>query len=89
LASKANDLPDHQLCHASRICERGVKNGYSVSGGEIEVDLVGTDAKASNNNQVLCFPEYFRRQLRLRSDTQDVNISGQVTISIQDKTLEV
>jgi len=44
-------------------------------GSIVEVDLVGTDAEASDDNEVLCLAEDTLAQLRLGSDSDDMDIT--------------
>lgn len=44
-------------------------------GSKIKVDLVGSNAKAPDDNQILCFAENLFAQLRLGSDSDDVYIA--------------
>ena len=47
----------------------------------MEVDLVGTDAEAPNDDELLCFAQHPSRELGLGTDTDDMDVS----VSIRDK----
>lgn len=41
----------------------------------IEVDLVGPDTEAADDDEILCFVEYFLSKFGLRSNSENVNVS--------------
>jgi len=53
LSRKGNDFSDNQLRNTARVAEGRVEDGNTVVGSILEVDLIGTDAEAPDNDQVL------------------------------------
>lgn len=78
LSSKSNDLRNNQLCHTARIGEGGVEDCDTLFGGIIEIDLVGTDAEATDDNQILRLAEDLFAKLGLGSDADDMNVSTRI-----------
>lgn len=48
LSGESNDFRNDKFCNGTGIREGGVKDGYTVSCGMQEVDLIGADAEAPN-----------------------------------------
>lgn len=53
LAGKHDHLTDDQLGDAAGVTEGGVEHGNTLIGGILEVNLVGADTEATDDNQVL------------------------------------
>jgi hypothetical protein len=76
LSCKGNNLCDDQLGNTAGVAEGRVEDRNTVVGGILEVDLVGTDAEAADNDQVLGLLQNPLRELGLRADTDDMNITA-------------
>lgn len=57
LTGKNDDLGDDQLSDTARVGEGGVEDGDTILGGELEVDLVGADTEATDDEEVLGLSE--------------------------------
>ena len=75
LTGEGNDLADNKLGDTARVGEGGVEDGDTMAGSEIEVDLVGTNAEAANDQQVLGLLEDLLTQLGLGVNANDVNFA--------------
>lgn len=75
MSCEDNDLGNDQFCNTSRVGKGRVEDCDAVSGSIFEVDLVGTNAEAAYNNQVLCLTENLFVKLGLGSDTNNMHIS--------------
>lgn len=78
LAGKANDLANDQLGNTAGVAERRVEDSNTLFGGILEVDLVGTNAEATDHNQVLSLLEDPRGELGLGTDTNHMNVPAQM-----------
>jgi hypothetical protein len=76
LSSQNYNLRNDQFCHTARIAERRVEYSDSVVCGILQVYLVGSNAKAANNDEVACFFQDSRRELGFRPDANDMHIPG-------------
>lgn len=74
LAGKNDDFPDNQLRYATRVREGRVEYSYSLLRGIVQIHLVRADTEASNNEQVLRLLEDLLVELRLRTDTDNVDV---------------
>ena len=74
LTGQHNDLRNHQFGNRSRIREGGVEDDDACTSCILEVNLIGADAEAPDDNEVLCVSEHLFRELRLGPDSNDVDI---------------
>lgn len=74
LASESDDLANNELSDGARVGEWRVENSNTVAGCVLEVDLVGADTEAADDNEVLCGLEHLCAQLGLGADTDNMNI---------------
>lgn len=65
LARQGDDLGDDEFRDTARVGERRVEDGNTATSSIGEVDLVGADAEASNDEEVLGFAEDSLAQLGL------------------------
>lgn len=49
LAGEGDYFSNDKLSNATRVGERRVEDGNTMASGEIQVDLVGTDAEATDD----------------------------------------
>lgn len=75
LTSKADDLANDELSDTARVGKGGVENGDTMAGGVIEINLVGTDAEAADDQQVLGLAEDLLAQSGLGANADDVNVA--------------
>jgi hypothetical protein len=76
LASEHDDLGDDQLGDGTRVGEGRVEDGDTVLGGIVKVDLVGSDTKTSDNDQVLCLAKDIGGELGLGADSNGVDVTA-------------
>ena len=76
LAGQRDDFSDDELGDTARVGKRGVEDGDAMAGSIVEIDLVGTDAEAADDEQVLGFAQHLLGELRLRADADDVDIAS-------------
>jgi hypothetical protein len=74
LTGKHDHFTNDQLGNTARVAEGGVEDGNTLVGGILEVDLVGTDTEATDDDKVLRFLQDSCGELRLRANTNDVDI---------------
>ena len=74
LAGEGDDLSNHQLSNRAGVGERRVENGNTMLSSIVKINLVGTNAEAADNEQVLSFPENIGSKLGLGADANDMNI---------------
>jgi hypothetical protein len=55
LAGERDDLGDNQLSNAARVGKRRVEDGNTMLGRIVQVYLVGADAEAADDEEVLGF----------------------------------
>lgn len=65
LAGKRDDLGNDELGHTPRVRKGRVEDGNTMVGGVLQVYLVGANAKAADNQQVLRMFQHILRQLGL------------------------
>ncbi len=75
-AQQQQQLADHQFCNRSGIRERCIKHRNTALRRSVEINLVGADAEAANRHQFFCRRENFFRQLRARTDTDEMRIAN-------------
>lgn len=63
LSCQGNDFGYDQFCNTARVCKWGVEDGNSTSSSEVEINLVGSDTEASNDDQILGFAQNLLAQL--------------------------
>jgi hypothetical protein len=59
LTGEGNNLTNHQFSNGARVGEWRVEDDDTPLCGILEINLVGTDTKASDDKQVLCVLEDF------------------------------
>jgi len=74
LAGKSDDLADHEFSHRARVGEGRVEDADAVFRGIFEVDLVGADAEAADDDQVLGVFEDVGRELGFGADADDLHV---------------
>ena len=74
LTCKHDHLTNDQLSNTARVAEGGVEDRNTLVGGILEVDLVGTDTEATDDDKVLCFLQDSCGELCLGANTNDVDI---------------
>lgn len=57
MSGQGNDFGNDELSDGARVGEGGVEDGDTSVGGIGEVDLVGADTEAADDNEVLCLFE--------------------------------
>lgn len=65
LSCQGDDFGNDQLRNTAGVGKWRVEDSNSTSGSVVEVDLVGSDAEASNDNQILGFAQNLLAQLGL------------------------
>lgn len=75
LTSEGDDFGNDKLGDTAGVGEGGVEDGDTMAGSEIEVDLVGTDTEAANNEQVLGLAEDLFGELGLGTNTNDLDVT--------------
>lgn len=75
LTGKNDDLGDDQLSDTARVGEGGVEDGNTILGGELKVDLVGTDTEAADDEEVLGLSEDLLGELCLGANTDDLDVT--------------
>jgi hypothetical protein len=75
LPTQCNDLTDNQLSNAPRVAERTVEYGDSAFGSILQVNLVRTNAKASNADKVLGMLEDILGQLGFGTNADSLYIT--------------
>jgi hypothetical protein len=75
LTGKNDDLGDDQLSNTARVGEGGVEDGNTILGGELKVDLVGTDTEAADDEEVLGLSEDLLGELCLGANTDDLDVT--------------
>lgn len=75
LSRQRNDFRDDEFGNRARVGERRVEDGDTCVGGILEVDLVGTNTEATDDNEVLGLPQNASSELSLGTNTDDVDIS--------------
>ena len=78
LASESDDLANNELSDGAGVGKWRVENSDTVAGCVLEVDLVGADAEAADDDEVLCSLEHLCVQLGLGADTDDMNIPSRI-----------
>lgn len=76
LAGQHDHLTNDQLGNTARVAEGGVEDGNTLVSGILEVDLVGTDTEATDDDKVLCFLQDSCGELGLGANTDDVDITA-------------
>lgn len=76
LTGEGDDLGDDEFGHTAGVGERGVEDGDTMAGSKVEVDLVGANAEATNDKEVLGLTQNTLGKLGLRADADDVDIAG-------------
>lgn len=75
LTGEGDDLRDDQLSDTARVGERGVEDGDTILGSKLEVDLVGTDTEAADDEEVCSLTEDLFGELCLGADTDNLNVT--------------
>lgn len=75
LTSEGDDFGNDELGDTAGVGEGRVEDGDTMAGSVIEVDLVGTDTEAADDEQVLGLTEDLLGELRLGTDTDDLDFS--------------
>jgi hypothetical protein len=65
LPRQGNDFGYDQFCNTARVCKWRVEDGNSTSSSEVEINLVGSDTEASDDDQILGFAQNSLAQLGL------------------------
>lgn len=85
LSGQGDDFGNDQFRNTARVCEWGVENSNTTTGSISEVDLVGSDTEASDDEQVLGLAQNFLAQLCLGADTDNMDLTsicqGQRTVN--------
>lgn len=88
LTGEGDDLGNDELGYTAGVGEGGVEDGDTMAGSEVEVDLVGTNAEATNDKEVLGLTKDTLGQLGLGADADDVDIAGdRLLASVTEKFL--
>jgi hypothetical protein len=87
LSRQHDDLSNDQLRHTARVTKRRVEDGDTVLGGIFEVDLVGADAEAADDNEVLSLAQHPLRKFRLGADSDGVNVTVVLPSALIDKRM--
>lgn len=77
LASEGNYFGDDELSNAARVGKGGVEDGNAVVGGVVEVDLIGADAEATHDKQVLGLAKDTFGQLCFGANANDMDVAVQ------------
>lgn len=75
LTGKGDDLGNDKLSDTARVGEGGVEDGDTILGGKLEVDLVGTNTEAADDEEVCGLTEDLLGELCLGSDTNDLDVA--------------
>jgi hypothetical protein len=75
LTGKGDNLGNDKLSDTARVGEGGVEDGDTILGGKLEVDLVGTDTEAADDEEVCSLTEDLLSELCLGTDTNDLNVA--------------
>lgn len=76
LTGKHDHLTNDQLGNTARVAEGGVEDRNTLFSGILEIDLVGTDTEATDDDEVLCLLQDSCGELGLGANTDDVNITA-------------
>jgi len=76
LTSEGDDFGNDELGDTAGVGEGGVEDGDTIAGSVIEVDLVGTDTEAADDEQVLGLTEDLLGELRLGTDADDLDFTN-------------
>lgn len=76
LSSQGDNFGNDQFRNTARVCEWGVENGNTTASGISEVDLVGSDTEASDDEQVLGLAQNLLAQLCLGADTDNMDLAS-------------
>ena len=73
-AQQHDRLGDHQLGHAARVGIGRIEHRHAEFPRRVQIHLIGTDAEAAHRQQPLGMGQHVIRQLRARTDADDVRI---------------
>lgn len=82
LTSEDDNLANDELGDAARVGEGRVENSDTMTCGVIEIDLVSTDAKAANDEQVLGLAENALAQLSFGANSNNMDVTEEKYVSI-------
>jgi hypothetical protein len=68
LSRKSNQFTKHKLCYTAAIGKWRIEDGYTEGQGSLQINLVGSYAKASDRQKILCFFEAISADSRFASD---------------------
>lgn len=75
LTGEGDDLSNDKLSDTARVGEGGVEDGDTVFGSKLEVDLVGTDTEAADDEEVCGLTEDLFGELCFGANTDDLNVT--------------
>ncbi len=73
-AQQQDGFGQHQLGHRARVGVRRVEDHHATLARRVQVHLVGADAKAAHGHELLRGGEHVGRQLRARTDADEVHV---------------
>lgn len=76
LSGQGDNFGNDQFRNTARVCEWGVEHGNTTASSIIEVDLVGSDTEASDDEQVLGLAQNLLAQLCLGADTNNMDLTS-------------
>jgi len=75
LPSKSYDFRNNKLSYTAGVAEWGVEHSDSMLSCVLDIDLICSNTKASNNDQTFGFSKHPSSKFRLRAYANDVNIT--------------
>jgi hypothetical protein len=75
LTGKGDDLGNDELSDTARVGEGGVEDGDTILGSKLEVNLVGTNTEAANDEEVCGLTQDLLSELCLGTDTNDLYVA--------------
>ena len=80
LTGKGDDLGNDKFSDTARVGEGGVEDGDTILGSKLEVDLVGTDTEATDDEEVCGLTENLLGELCLGANTDDLNVTIKIEL---------
>lgn len=75
LTGEGDYLGNDKLSDTARVGEGGVEDGDTVFGSKLEVDLVGTDTEAADDEEVCGLTKDLFGELCFGANTDDLNVT--------------
>ena len=84
MTGENDNLSNDQFGDTAGVAEGRVEDSNSIVGSKLQVDLVSSNAKAADDDQVLRFLEDSCGELSFRTNANDVDISAPI-VSMYNK----